>query len=93
MIETCPSDQRAVAAGAVDFLRLFGIASGGWLMAKGALAAGAKLAAGGGDDRFLKGRLASARYFADHLLSQAPALHVAVTEGAAAVLAIEEEQF
>ena len=92
-VETYPFDQRAVAAGAVDFLRLFGIVSGGWLMAKGALAAHGKLAAGDGDGRFLKGRLASARYFADHLLSQAPMLHVAVTEGAAAVLAVEKEQF
>jgi hypothetical protein len=92
-VETFPDDQNAVAAGAVDFLRLFGIVSGGWLMAKGALAARAKLAAGDGDSRFLKGRLASARYFADHWLTQAPTLHIAVTEGAAAVLAIEEEQF
>ena len=91
-VETFPSDQRAVAAGAVDFLRLFGIVSGGWLMAKGALAAQAKLAAGDGDSRFLKGRLASARFFADHWLIQASMLHIAVTEGAAAVLAIDEEQ-
>ena len=92
VVETFPSDQNAVAAGAVDFLRLCGIVSGGWLMAKGALAAQAKLAAGDGDSRFLKGRLASARYFADHWLTQTPTLHIAVTEGAAAVLAIEEEQ-
>ena len=91
-VEIFPSDQNAVAAGAVDFLRLFGIVSGGWLMAKGALAAHAKLAAGDGDSRFLKGRLASARFFADHWLTQASTLRIAVTEGAAAVLAIEEEQ-
>jgi len=91
-VETFPSDQAAVAAGAVDFLHLFGIVSGGWLMAKGALAAQAKLAAGDGDSRFLKGRLASARFFADHWLTQAPMLHIAVTEGAASVLAVEEEQ-
>jgi hypothetical protein len=40
-------DVRTVAVGAVPFLRLMGIVSGGWMMARAALVAQAKITAGG----------------------------------------------
>jgi butyryl-CoA dehydrogenase len=62
-------------------------------MARAALAAQAELAKGAGDAGFLKAKIATARFFADHHLSQAPALRDVVVEGAPGVLALAEEQF
>ncbi|HIN21864.1 MAG TPA: acyl-CoA dehydrogenase [Rhodospirillales bacterium] len=83
-----PENPEAVAAGAVPYLRLLGLVAGGWLMAKAALAAG-RLSAAGGDDggndgrdqEFLAKKIVSARFYADHLLIQAPALSRTVTRG------------
>ena len=87
------SDPKAVHAGAVPFLDLMGIVSGGWQMGRAALAAQAKLAKGEGDAAFLRAKIATARFFADHYLAHAPGLRATVTEGARGVLALAAEQF
>jgi acyl-CoA dehydrogenase len=86
-------DVRAAAAGAVPMLKLLGIVAGGWQMARAALAAHQHLTAGEGDAAFLTAKIATARFFADHHLSQAPALCTAITRGGAATLALQEMQF
>ena len=91
LVETYPSDPRAVAAGAVHYLRLLGIVAGGWLMARAAAIAAVRLAADDGDTLFWRAKLASARFFADHVLIQAGALADAFTTGAASVLSLEED--
>ncbi|MCH7866016.1 MAG: acyl-CoA dehydrogenase, partial [Proteobacteria bacterium] len=77
IVATHPENPEAVAAGAVPYLRLLGVVAGGWLMAKAALAAG-RLSAGEGDNgenkEFLAQKTVSARFYADHILVQAPAL-------------------
>ncbi len=85
-------DVRAALVGAVPFLQLFGTVSGGWLLAQGALAAQRKLEAGSDDQAFLQAKIVTARFYADHVLSQAPGLAYTVVEGAAGALAIEDEQ-
>ena len=45
IVATYSSDVKAASAGAVPFLKLFGIVAGGWQMARAALAAQAKLSA------------------------------------------------
>ena len=82
-------DPRAQFAGAVPFLKLMGIVAGGWQMARAALAA----AKGTGDDSFYKAKVATVRFYADHVLVQAPALRNTVVNGAAGVMALSEEQF
>jgi acyl-CoA dehydrogenase len=67
-------------AGATPYLRLFGIAAGGCLLAQQALAA---LRTGGGD---AASRVGLARFFAENLAVQAPALERTVVEGAAGVI-------
>jgi butyryl-CoA dehydrogenase len=62
-------------------------------MARAGLAAQGMLARGAGDAGFLKAKIATARFFADHMLSQAPGLREAVVAGAAGVLALSDEQF
>jgi acyl-CoA dehydrogenase len=81
----------AAFAGAVPFLRLMGIVAGGWQMARAALAAEKLL--GSGDRQFLEAKIASARFFGDHVLVQAPALRDTVVKGGAAVMALSDDQF
>ena len=87
------NDVRSVFAGSVPYLRLAGIVLGGWQMARAALAADEELLGEGADQGFLRAKIATARFYADHLLTQAPGLGTAVVAGAAGVLALTEEQF
>lgn len=87
------ADPRAVFAGSVTYLKLAGIVLGGWQMARAALVAQAKLAAGDGDAAFYRAKIATARFFADHVLSQAEGMRHAIVEGSAGVLALDVEQF
>jgi butyryl-CoA dehydrogenase len=82
-----------VFAGSVPYLKLAGIVLGGWQMARAALAAQQKLDAGDGDAAFYKAKIATARFFADHFLSQAGGLRSAIVEGSGSVLALAEDQF
>ncbi len=84
-------DPRAAFAGAVPFLRLMGIVAGGWQMARAALAAQKSLASG--DRAFLEAKIATARFYGDHVLVQAPGLRDTVVHGGAGVMALSEEQF
>jgi alkylation response protein AidB-like acyl-CoA dehydrogenase len=87
-------DPTALLAGAVPFLKLMGIVAGGWQLARAAIAAERNLAAGeSGDRAFLEAKIATARFYADHVLVQAPGLRNTVIDGAAAVMALPEEQF
>jgi acyl-CoA dehydrogenase len=70
----------------VPFLKLCGIVCGGWLMARAAAAAAARLEAGDPDRDFLQGKIAGARFYAAQILPQADGLRVIVCSGAASVL-------
>ena len=93
IVSTYPKDARAVHAESVTFLKLMGIVCGGWQMARAALVARARLAANTVDADFYQAKIATARFYADHVLSQAPGLAETVTRGAQSVLALREEQF
>jgi len=84
---------KGVFAGSVLYLKLAGIVLGGWVMARAALVSQQKLEAGEGDADFYKAKIATARFFADHILTQAPGMRVAIVEGSAGVLALSDEQF
>jgi len=90
--KTWRDDPAAVAAGAVPYLRLLGLTVGGWIMARGALAAAAQLADGSGRADFLSGRIISSRFFADQLLVQTSGLAIIVTDGSAVVTALSVNQ-
>jgi butyryl-CoA dehydrogenase len=70
-----------------------GIVSGGWQMAQAALIAHNKLAAGENDPSFYRAKIATARFFADHVLCQAAALSDTTMHAGAGVMALSEEQF
>jgi 3-(methylthio)propanoyl-CoA dehydrogenase len=90
---TAKSDIKAAFAGSVPYLKLAGVVFGGWQMARAALVASRKIDAAEGDVAFYRAKLGTARFFADHFLSQADASRAAIVEGSAGVLALAEEQF
>ena len=84
-------DLRGVSAGAVPLLELFGVVAGGWQLLRSALIARDRLAAppaqGAASASFYRAKIETARFYADHVLAQAPGLAHAIIEGSAAVLA------
>ncbi len=93
IVETWPSNPKAVAAVSVPYLKLFGTVAGGWMMARAAVAAGAALEQPDADREFLEGKLASARFYAEHELPRAAPLAREVTRGAQSVLALDPAKF
>jgi alkylation response protein AidB-like acyl-CoA dehydrogenase len=90
IVANAGKDVRGVFAGAVPFLRLMGIVAGGWQMARAALAAEKNMAS---DKAFCEAKIATARFYSDHVLVQAPGLRNTIVNGAAAVMALSDDQF
>jgi len=84
------ADIRTVSVGAVPFLKLLGIVSGGWQMARAALVAQTKISAGDAD-AYYPAKIATSRFYADHLLSAAPGLAHTVIHGGAGAMALSDE--
>ncbi|RZI40658.1 acyl-CoA dehydrogenase [Herbaspirillum sp. HC18] len=93
VVNNMKSDIKGVFSGSVPYLKLAGAVLGGWQMARAALVAERKLKAGEGDARFYQAKIGTARFYADHILSQAGAYRAAVVEGSAGVMALAEDQF
>ena len=93
VVATYKSDVRSVFAGSVPYLKLAGIVLTGWQMARAALIAEQMLKHGEGDAQFLKAKIGTARFYADHILGQAAGLRTSIVEGASGVLALSEAQF
>ena len=82
----------AVFAGSVPYLMLAGIVVGGWQMARALIAAEDCLAAGD-QPEFMQAKIATARFYGDHILNKATALRDSIVEGAEAVTALALEAF
>jgi 3-(methylthio)propanoyl-CoA dehydrogenase len=93
VVANSKTDVRAVFAGSVPYLKLAGIVFGGWQMARAALAAQTRLELGDADPEFLRAKISTARFFADHVLTQASGIRASIVDGAAGVLALSEDQF
>lgn len=93
ILATYNDDIKAASVGSVPFLNLLGIVAGGWQMARAAIISKRKLAGQPGDAGFYVGKIATARFYADHVLSQAPGLAYAVVNGAPGALELPEELF
>ncbi|MDA1117790.1 MAG: acyl-CoA dehydrogenase [Proteobacteria bacterium] len=89
LVANAAKDVMSIFAGAVPFLKLMGIVAGGWQMARAALAAEKNL--GAGDQAFCEAKIATARFYADQVLVQAPGLRDTVVKGAHAVMAVSED--
>ncbi|GIU85437.1 MAG: acyl-CoA dehydrogenase [Acidimicrobiales bacterium] len=70
-------------AAATPYLRMFGLVTGGWLLARSAVAAHKALEEGRGDERFLRNKIATARFYAENILPAVAGLLQPVTSGGA----------
>ena len=82
----------AVFAGSVPYLMLAGTVVAGWQMARALIAAEDRLAEGQDAD-FMRAKIATAHFYADHILNKAPGLRDSIVEGADAVTALALESF
>jgi alkylation response protein AidB-like acyl-CoA dehydrogenase len=90
VVENYATDIRGVSVGAVPMLKLFGIVAGGWQLLRSALISQQRLAApkaNGADAGFYEAKIMTARFYTDHVLSQAPGLSHSIVHGAAGALA------
>ena len=86
------SNANAVHAGSVPYLMLAGTVMAGWQMARALLVAEARLAEGG-DVAFMTAKIATARFYGDHILNKAPGLRDSIVDGAESVTALALESF
>jgi len=85
-------DPRDALAGATPYLRMFSLVTGGWVMARQALAAKAIIDQGNGDVAQAEAKLVSARFFAEQLLPAVKGLQAPVTAGHGGLFAIDPAQ-
>jgi hypothetical protein len=81
-----------VFAGSVPYLMLAGNLVAGWQMARALLAAEQRLAEGV-DVPFMKAKVHTARFYADHILSRVPGQRDSIVEGAAPVTEMALDAF
>ncbi|HKX94968.1 MAG TPA: acyl-CoA dehydrogenase [Methylibium sp.] len=86
------SNPNAVFAGSVPYLMLAGNLVAGWQMAR-ALMVAEDRAAAGEDVAFMNAKVATARFYAEHILSRGPAVRDVILEGADSVNALAAEAF
>ncbi|WBY01376.1 acyl-CoA dehydrogenase [Ramlibacter tataouinensis] len=82
----------AAFAGSVPYLLLAGNLVAGWQLARSLLVA-EELAARGEDTAFMQAKIATARFYAEHILSRAPAARDAIVDGAESVTAMALDAF
>jgi butyryl-CoA dehydrogenase len=93
VVDNLKSDIKGVFAGSVPYLKLAGIVLGGWQLGRAALVATQKLQSATGDSNFYQAKIGTARFFAEHILSQADAYRISIVEGSSGVMALTEDQF
>jgi len=82
----------AVFAGSVPYLMLAGNLMAGWQLARSLLVA-EDLLAKGEDKAFMEAKIATARFYAEHILGKAPGMRDSIVEGADSVTAMALEAF
>jgi 3-(methylthio)propanoyl-CoA dehydrogenase len=92
VVERGRTDPNAVFAGSVPYLMLAGNLMAGWQMARALLVAEQRLAAGEQTD-FMRAKVQTARFYADHILSRVPGVRDSIVEGAAGVTGMALEAF
>jgi hypothetical protein len=93
MVTTYGGNSRVAHAGAVPYLRLWGLVAGGWQMGRAALIAADALQRNAGDARFLERKIATARFYSVALLPQAASFARAVVDASEAALALDAADF
>ena len=89
LLNTNEHDPRGTLAAATPFMHQAGIVLGGWLMLRAALTAQARID-DGSSDPFYPAKLATARFYAVHVLPRAEACRPGVTDGDAALNGLDD---
>jgi alkylation response protein AidB-like acyl-CoA dehydrogenase len=92
IVREAKSNPNAAFAGSVPYLMLAGNLVAGWQLARALIVAEDKLAAGEDAD-FMAAKIATARFYAEHILSRAGAARDAIVEGAESVTALALDAF
>ncbi|SEF27927.1 acyl-CoA dehydrogenase [Variovorax sp. NFACC27] len=82
----------AVFAGSVPYLMLAGNLVAGWQLARSLLVA-EDLAQAGTDVAFMQAKVATARFYAEHILNKAPGIRDSIVDGAESVTALAIDAF
>ena len=82
----------AVFAGSVPYLMLAGNLMAGWQLARALLVA-EKAVAAGTDVPFMQAKVTTARFYADHILSQAPGVRDSIVDGSESAIAMALDAF
>jgi len=82
----------AVFAGSVPYLMLAGNLVAGWQLAR-SLVIAEDLAQAGTEAAFMHAKVATARFYAEHILNKAPGLRDSIVEGAESVTALALDAF
>lgn len=93
LLEIALAEPQLPAAASGYYLEMWGIVTGGWLMARSAIAAKKKLDSGEGDAVFYESKIKTASYYAAHLLPASGALRHAIVEGSDAAMALDAGSF
>ena len=93
MVDKANSNPNDAYAGSVPYLMLAGNVIAGWQLARSFVAAHQALASGDNDTAFLQAKQVTARFYADHILSKAPAARDSIVQGAQSVTAMALEAF
>ncbi len=80
-------------AGSTDYMHLFGLVALGYMWARMAKVASARLADGAGDRAFYETKLVLARYFMERLMPETGAHLRRISAGADAMMALPAEAF
>jgi hypothetical protein len=92
MAANTKANPNAAFAGSVPYLMLAGNLVAGWQMGRALLVA-QQLSSKGQDQAFMQAKIATARFYAEHILVKAPAQRDAIVEGAASVTALALDAF
>lgn len=92
VVQQGKASPNAVFAGSVPYLMLAGNLVAGWQLARSLLVA-EDLLQKGQDAEFMRAKIATARFYADHVLAKAPGLRDSIVEGADSVTALPLEAF
>jgi hypothetical protein len=87
------SQPNEVFAGSVPYLMLAGNLVGGWQMARALIAAERHMAGDSADASFAKVKVATARFYAEHLLTRIPGLRDAIVAGGESAVALAPDEF
>jgi len=93
LLDNAAQDRNVAGAASVNFLMMLGFVSGAWVLGQSALKAEQMLAAGMGDREFLRAKLATARFFSEHLLPRAESCQSAILAGSDSMMELAVDQF